>query len=223
MKALNNHPENYNNSNLGNPTLLQHLIKNTGRGKAKFNFTSADPGTVNYNNNESHANFYNLLTTHAQNQIFSGKIIDLGPVCYDLYDTFFKEETPFNALQFVQVLNKMKSINDLQIENFIANPETNHVLVQNELLKIVLIHWKPGKYSSIHGHPAGGCVFKVLHGKIEEKRYTPSDISPRLLASSTFQEGSIAYIDDHMAYHAVGNPFRESAISLHVYTPGLKN
>lgn len=30
----------------------------------------------------------------------------------------------------------------------------------------------------------------------------------------------MAYIDDEMAYHAVGNPFDEPAISLHAYTSG---
>ena len=73
----------------------------------------------------------------------------------------------------------------------------------------------------IHGHPAGGCVFKVLQGTIEEKRYT-STINPELIAISKYQKGNMAYIDDQMAYHAVGNPFSTSAISLHVYTPGLK-
>ena len=29
-----------------------------------------------------------------------------------------------------------------------------------------------------------------------------------------------AYLDDHMAYHAVGNVSRRYAYSLHVYTPG---
>jgi len=221
MKALINHPKNYN-SNFGNSTLLPSLLKDAGRGEAHLNDVTGSVSSINNNLIESITGSPELLTTSAQSQIFSGMIPDLRPVCYDLYNTFFEKGAPFNALQFVQVLKIMKSIDDLEIEKFISNPETNHVLVQNELLKIVLIHWKPGKYSSIHGHPAGGCVFKVLQGKIEEKRYTPSDISPRLLTVSTFQEDSMAYIDDHMAYHAVGNPFATSAISLHVYTPGKK-
>jgi predicted metal-dependent enzyme (double-stranded beta helix superfamily) len=107
------------------------------------------------------------------------------------------------------------------MQRFTNNKETNHVLIQNEWLKVVLIHWKPGKYSSIHGHPSGGCVFKVLQGTLEEKRYTTGE-DPKLLATSKYEKNSIAYIDDHMAYHAVGNPSNASAISIHVYTPGIK-
>ena len=71
----------------------------------------------------------------------------------------------------------------------------------------------------MHGHAQGGCVFKVLKGSVQEKRYTP-DAEQKLLATSRFEEQAMAYIDDEMAYHAVGNPFDEPAISLHVYTPG---
>ena len=94
---------------------------------------------------------------------------------------------------------------------------TSFTLLDNHLAKVVLIHWPPGKVSSIHGHPTGGCMFKVLSGSVEELRYTPSE-SPKLLAKSTYHPGSMAYLDDRLGYHAVGNPFEESAVSLHVYT-----
>jgi hypothetical protein len=163
----------------------------------------------------------NLINPKALYQMSSRQLPDLWEVCHQLYHTFFENNASFNALQFIPVLKNMLSIDPVDIERFKQNPETNHVLVQNELLKVVLIHWKPGKYSDIHGHPAGGCVFKVLHGRIEEKRYTP-DTKAKLLAVSTYERGSMGYIDDHMAYHAVGNPFDSAAVSLHVYTPGIK-
>jgi hypothetical protein len=162
-----------------------------------------------------------LITPKALYQMTSGELPDLWEVCYKLYHTFFEKNAPYSALQFIPVLKNALLINPEEIERFLQNPETNHVLMQNELLKIVLIHWKPGKYSDVHGHPVGGCVFKVLQGRIEEKRYTPDQRS-ELLAVSTYAPGGLGYIDDQMAYHAVGNPFSTSAISLHVYTPGLK-
>ena len=150
-----------------------------------------------------------------------GLIPDLWDVCLDLFATFFTNEAPYSALQFVPVLKAFRLIDEAQITQFINNPETNHVLMQNDLLKVVLIHWKPGKISRIHGHPDGGCVFKVLKGQLEELRYT-TESSPQLLSSSTYIAGSMAYIDDKMGYHAVGNPFNSPAISLHAYTPGIK-
>lgn len=160
-----------------------------------------------------------LLMEAAVAEIAKGNIPDLSRVCLDLFHTFLLPDAPYSALQFLPVLKALSRPNLTAINRFMKNPATRHVLVQNDWLKVVLIHWKPGEFSGIHGHPRGGCVFKVLKGKVEEKRYSP-DKAQRLLAVSTFQSGSMAYIDDNMAYHAVGNPFGTSAISLHVYTPG---
>lgn len=162
---------------------------------------------------------YKLLTDEAATEMVRGGIPNLEQVCRDLYQTFHRQSAPYSALQFIPILKELVSVDQAEIERFLQNPRTHHVLVQNTLLKVVLIHWEPGKLSSIHGHPKGGCIFKVLQGSLEEKRYSPEE-SPRLMAISTFLEGSMAYIDDNMAYHAVGNPFDEAAVSLHVYTPG---
>lgn len=160
-----------------------------------------------------------LLTKEATWEINRGSIPNLIQVCQDLNRTFLKQSPPYTALQFIPVLKKLAGIDPAETVRFLNNPKTSHILVQNALFKAVLIHWPPGKFSSIHGHAMGGCVFKVLQGSLEEKRYS-TDGSQQLLAVSTFQRGSMAYIDDDMAYHAVGNPFNTSAISLHVYTPG---
>ena len=164
---------------------------------------------------------YSLLTEEAAAETAAGRIPDLETVCNDLYHTFLLHDAPWTALQFVPVLNKLTGLDPLDAERFLENPKTNHVLVRHALLKVVLIHWKPGSISSIHGHPKGGCVFRVLQGSLVEKRYSPDD-TQRLLAVGTYREGSMAYIDDSMAYHAVANPFNTPAISLHVYTPGGK-
>ncbi len=169
-----------------------------------------------------HVNHVNeILTPKTQIELMLGSIPDISEVCRDLFNTFAHNQAPYTALQFSRVLQNFELTDPIQILRFMNNQETNHVLIHNDLLKVVLIHWKPGKISSIHGHPAGGCVFKVLQGSVEELRYT-SDDSPKLLARSTYQAGAMAYIDDDMAYHAVGNPFDESAISIHAYTPGKK-
>lgn len=162
---------------------------------------------------------FSLLTDEAYTATMQGTILDMEKVCHDLYDTFHHQNAPYSAVQFIPVLKKINFNSQWMAEQFFKNPNTNHVLVQNDLLKVVLIHWKPGQQSSVHGHAQGGCVFKVLHGKLQEKRFSPDPVQ-ELLALSTFKKGSMAYIDDEMAYHAVGNPFDEPAISLHVYTPG---
>ena len=162
-----------------------------------------------------------LIKEDALSQMIFGELPDISQVCYDLYRTFFKKESTNSALQFIPELRGMAALQNMEIERFLNNPQTNHVLIQNGLLKVVLIRWEPGKISSIHGHPAGGCVFKVLEGSVEELRYTTNE-SPQLLSSSHFHKEGIGYIDDQLGYHAVGNPYNTPAVTLHVYTPGFK-
>jgi len=212
MKTLFNLPSSAN-SLLSNPSnFLTPVIGGNGAESISKSLEVLSPIRLGYQE---------LLTSKALYQMTAGEVPDLWTVCLELYSTFLANNAPFTAMQFISVLKSMTSIDALEKERFLKNPKTNHVLIQNAWLKVVLIHWKPGKYSNIHGHPAGGCVFKVLHGKIEEKRYT-TDANPELIEVSRYEKGSMAYIDDQMAYHAVGNPFNTSAISLHVYTPDLK-
>ncbi len=160
-----------------------------------------------------------VLTEAAAEEMAAGRIPDLEQICRELNDTFRQGTGEHSALKFIPILKKLTGFDEAATARLLENPKTSHVLVQNDQLKLVLIHWVPGKFSSIHGHAQGGCVFKVLKGRLQEKRYTP-DEAQQLLAVSNFENQGMAYIDDEMAYHAVGNPFDESAISLHAYTPG---
>lgn len=166
-------------------------------------------------------NIEDILTKEARVEMEFNTIPDLKKVCIDLYQTSFVEAAPSLATRFIPVLKSMEDIRPTALNIFECNQKTNHVLIENSLLKVVLIHWEPGKISSIHGHPSGGGVFKVLKGSVEELRYTSSN-SPQLLASSTYQKDAIGYIDDQLGLHAVGNPFNTSAVTLHAYTRGVK-
>jgi predicted metal-dependent enzyme (double-stranded beta helix superfamily) len=162
---------------------------------------------------------HELYTEAAASEMATGTIPDLRRICMLLNKTFGEQNRTQSALLSIPVLQELESLKQDEIDSFKQNQKTSHVLVENDLLKVVLIHWRPGKISSIHGHPKGGCVFKVLQGSVEELRYS-TDASPKLLATSTYHAGSMAYIDDRIGYHAVGNPNNTSAISLHVYTTG---
>lgn len=163
-----------------------------------------------------------LLTPEASLKMSNGELPNFFAVCRDLLNTFQYNTAPFSALQFLPVIQQVQALNPEQLKKLTKIKETRHVLVDNQWMKVVLILWKPGKVSDVHGHPSGGCVFKVLNGKLEELRYS-TDEKRRILASNGYKPGSIAYIDDKLGYHAVGNPFGRPAVSLHVYTPGTTN
>lgn len=166
----------------------------------------------------NHKKNVSLLTAYAEAEMITGGLPDLREVCYELVKTFTVSNYPFNALQFTPVLRNAR-LTRIDVERVLENENTKHVLVENHIMKMVLIHWRPGEFGAIHGHPAGGCIFKVLKGRVQEKRYS-SDSQQKLLSINNYRDGSLAYIDDSIAYHAVENPFPKSAITLHVYTPG---
>lgn len=157
-----------------------------------------------------------LLKPNIVFQMATGQIPDLWDVCLALANTFNNTDAPYSARQFIQIMIDLNTFEPEQTKRFIKNPETRHVLMSNDIFELILIHWKPGKASDLHGHPGGGCLFKLLQGKLEELRYTPEQ-SPKFLTTNSYRSGSIGYIDDRIAYHQVGNPYRTPAISLHAY------
>jgi len=162
---------------------------------------------------------YPFFTEKAFLDMSMGRIPDFESLYHSLSLMILQEGAPLSAIQFLPALREF-SLNDAEeIKNFISNPETNHVLVQNDQIKIVLIRWNPGDECNIHGHAERGCVFKVLKGKIVEKRFSADD-EQRQLAQGTYEKDNIAYIDDVMGLHCVGNPYSSPAITLHMYTPG---
>jgi cysteine dioxygenase len=90
------------------------------------------------------------------------------------------------------------------------------------MLKVVLIKWSGHESSNLHGHKKGGCIFKVLHGKVKEERY-PNLTHKKLLSKCTYHPGNVAYIDDRMGLHIVKNPSAKVAMSIHLYTPGSED
>ena len=158
----------------------------------------------------------NPISPEAIYQMVNGQIPDLWDVCLSIASTFNMMEAPKSPPHLLQLLRDLPSPGAVETKKFTKNPENRHVLMSNEAFDLVLIHWKPGKASDIHGHPGKACAFKLLEGKLEELRYTPES-SPKLISMNSYRKGNVAYIDDSMAYHQVGNPYGSSAISLHLY------
>ncbi len=161
-----------------------------------------------------------LLTEDAARGMTLGIIPDLERICLDLQEAIAHSGHGASAHSFISVMSTPLSIDLGEIARFLRNPETNHVLVRNKLMKVVLIHWPAGKSTTVHGHAKGGCVFRLLYGDLVEERFSNRH-SATILSKNFLYSGSISYLDNQMAFHKVSNPFETSAISLHAYTPGI--
>jgi len=165
-------------------------------------------------------NSQSLLTEAARNEIQLGRIPDITIFCNELNRSLYNKQSNATAIEFIPVFKKLETWGSAVAATLADNPVRKHVLVENEVMKVVMIHWNPGDHSEIHSHPKGGCIFKVLHGSVLEERFSPDD-GLRLLGTSTIHQGAMAYIDDNMAFHRVGNPNQTPAITIHAYTEGI--
>lgn len=59
-----------------------------------------------------------------------------------------------------------------------------------------------------------------MRGCLRESRYVEEGSDLKLQSVRFFNEDQIAYIDDSMGYHKIGNPNRDTgSVSMHLYTP----
>ncbi len=126
-----------------------------------------------------------------------------------------QEDWSRSALYFVDALSGI-SLDDFD-EDVLDTLDAlgSLVLVHSEVMKLTLIKWTPGQSSKIHGHPEGGCIFKVLHGVLTEARYDTLD---EMRSQSILFKNAVNYIDDQMGFHKVSNHTDRVAYSIHLYT-----
>lgn len=98
----------------------------------------------------------------------------------------------------------------------------NLIATDDETYTLLLLCWNPGMKSPIHDHPCDGCWMRVVSGSVQEKRYRYNKRDENLICTQdeSFREGEIAFIEDSMGYHSVGNASAKTpAITLHLYSP----
>lgn len=123
---------------------------------------------------------------------------------------------------FVDVLELAPYFEALQMRDWknLVNMENgrpvNTTVYQSDLYRMIIIHWEAHQKSSVHGHPGGGGLIKVLSGSLKETRFDPIDREE--LGIFGYSEGDVTYIHDEIALHQVKNPADRPAFSLHMYT-----
>ena len=92
------------------------------------------------------------------------------------------------------------------------------VPVKNSIpLDIYVMSWPPCQTSHFHNHSTGGCIMKVLAGRIKEEKIK---LPEKRLKTRLMLPEDIGYIDDKIGYHSVSNPSPlRYAYSLHIYHP----
>lgn len=88
-----------------------------------------------------------------------------------------------------------------------------NIVCRGKYVEIVLICWRRGQESKIHGHPKKGCLMKVLKGNLIEQ-ICNEDMT--FIREYKRKKGDISYMEDYKILHKVINR-NEDSFTLHIY------
>lgn len=150
----------------------------------------------------------------------------------------FIVEPSFGISDFIEKINKLsfKDFPVLEVLRVLQDSElplellepyiffsdtryTRNLIHKTDSFEILLLCWRPGQYSAIHGHEDQKCWMRVEKGELEFTQYQeePRGESTLLKKIST-EIGKEGFVDGPALVHKVANISQSQAISLHVYS-----
>lgn len=90
--------------------------------------------------------------------------------------------------------------------------------INDNIFGMYLIEWNSFCHTSVHNHPEGGCLMKILDGSIIEQRFMNAESFSTI---EVFNTNDISYINDNLGIHRIMNDKIYNAYSLHIYSPNL--
>ncbi len=88
----------------------------------------------------------------------------------------------------------------------------------DNIFGMYLIVWNPFCHTSVHNHPEGGCLMKILDGNIKEQRFMNAE---SFSIVNTLNKDDVSYIHDDIGLHRILNENNSTSYSLNIYSPNL--
>eukprot|EP01086_Lenisia_limosa_P010560 TRINITY_DN34977_c0_g1_i1.p1 TRINITY_DN34977_c0_g1~~TRINITY_DN34977_c0_g1_i1.p1 ORF type:complete len:194 (+),score=55.18 TRINITY_DN34977_c0_g1_i1:84-665(+) len=101
-------------------------------------------------------------------------------------------------------------------------PYTRNLVYESEKLCVLILDWNKNVKSAPHDHAGSHGWVMCLDGEVTEKRFTP-DTEMKQTAVTVVKPGMATYIHDSMAYHQICETSGGNSVSLHVYSPPIKD
>jgi len=134
----------------------------------------------------------------------------------DVFQQFFKDKN-ITPEEWKQILNQYTGDDYKKYVTCNTQTYARNYVINTELFDVLVLCWKPGQKTMLHGHPKDGCFVKILEWEITEILY---DSEKQPLHTTTLKEGEVMYNHDSIGYHILENTTSENTISLHIYAPG---
>jgi cysteine dioxygenase len=150
----------------------------------------------------------------------------------DSLDGIFSDESTDWETKKTAIFDVLRKIDfpTYEVEKYafwdIEKPYTRNLMCTDGMhYNLIVMCWNPDRESHAHNHPCQGCFVRTLRGCVRETRFTAHPETNELRKSGVgfLNEGQVAWINDSMGFHKIGNPNKDvGAITLHLYTPPFK-
>ncbi|XP_078482906.1 cysteine dioxygenase type 1-like isoform X2 [Ciona intestinalis] len=143
---------------------------------------------------------------------------------YRVGDTISKAKLlprPRTLTELVAGLHIIFEDNDIEVED-VKSYLSSYVAKDEEWKHLA----KFDPHSCIHDHSDAHCFMKVLQGDLTETKFEwpENDQAPMIPCGNEYvQRDEVAYINDSIGLHRVGNSSESPACSLHLYSPPFQD
>lgn len=124
-----------------------------------------------------------------------------------------------NAENYITVVKNMNlPISDF--ENFAHFKEDGYArncIIKTPKFELILICWKKGDRTPIHGHDKQKCWVYLVDGEMTELRYKYDNGKLSESNRQQMKSRDLTYMQDSMGYHLLKNSEEQKAMTLHLY------
>lgn len=107
-------------------------------------------------------------------------------------------------------------INLQALKQFKESHYTRHLVFKSSSVEILVVCWRPGHTSPIHGHGPSDGLMIILEGEIVNTSYFPDGKK----VSTVWRAGDVGHTPLGVR-HEVKNTSEQDVVSLHIYAPPL--
>jgi cysteine dioxygenase len=88
---------------------------------------------------------------------------------------------------------------------------------RTDVFELILICWKPGDETPVHGHDEQKCWIYQVDGNMYEERFQEEDGELVSCNQMVLSPGRLSYMEDGMGYHSLENKSSDDSMTLHLY------
>lgn len=103
------------------------------------------------------------------------------------------------------------------LKQFQDNQYARHLVFKSDNVEIIVVCWRPGQGSPVHGHGKSDGLMIILEGEITNTTYHPGGSK----VTTVWRPGDVGHTPVG-AQHEVKNLSDKNVVSLHVYAPPLE-